>query len=620
MLSSLAARLGTESELLDAARLAARRRDNILGLLLRPLTREEIAVMEDRGCRADDWATVQVAQDFDAFRVRRTHLRGRCTLGRFAGEVEVAPGVRLGAGIYDCTLIDCQIGNDCLIENVRFAANLVVERDAVLFDIGAITCSGAARFACGQALTLGPESGGREVPLWAELTVDDAALVARERGDRDGQAAVCAAVARYAEAVTSPVAWVRRGARVRHTTRLSDCYIGAGAVVDNALGLDDCCLLSSVEEPVTVGTGALAAHSVLQWGVRLGGGAIVRHAALLEHSSADAHATIEQAVIGPNTHVEKGEITASLVGPFVGFHHQSMLIAVIWPEGKGNVAHGAMIGSNHTGRAPDQECWPGEGTFHGLGCAVRFPSDFSQAPYTTIGMGTTTLPQRCAFPFSLIAVPTEPLDDARIPRAYNEIIPAWSLYANAYGLVRTELKLKSRNRARRQRIDHKVLRPSTMRLVRDARDALKAVTRPQPFYLETDIAGLGKNVLREAVRQKAIAVYERTLLRYGLRIQMNEREGRLEIPGSAEIGRELCDELAGVSDFAARMRLLCSIERENAELVQASKARDDERGTRIIPGYADAHLAAADDPVVQSAWERVARTEARVRALGIALP
>src|SRR5688572_17666225 len=125
-LAELASLIGHDSELIDAGRLVAKRRDNVLGLLLRDLTREEIAVMEDRGCRADDWKHVQVAQDFDAFRVRRTHLKGRCVLGRFTGEIEVLAGIKLPAGIYDCTLIDCQVGNDCLLENVRFAANIII--------------------------------------------------------------------------------------------------------------------------------------------------------------------------------------------------------------------------------------------------------------------------------------------------------------------------------------------------------------------------------------------------------------------------------------------------------------------------------------------------------------
>ena len=46
-------------------------------------------------------------------------------------------------------------------------------------------------------------------------------------------------------------------------------------------------------------------------------------------------------ILGHNSGVSEGECTSCLVGPFVGFHHQSLLIATLWPEGKGNVGYGA---------------------------------------------------------------------------------------------------------------------------------------------------------------------------------------------------------------------------------------------------------------------------------------
>ena len=616
----IASGIGQQSELVDAARQVAKRRDNVLGLLLRAPTREEIAVMQDRGCRCDDWTQIQVAQDFDAFRVRRVNLKGACVLGRFAGAVELVPGFSQATGVYDCTLVNCQVGNDSLVENVRLAANLVIDREAVLFDIGSISGSGATTFGCGAQLPIACETGGREVPMWAELTVDDAARIARDRTDLAGLQAVREAVAAYAKAVTSPVSWIRRKARVIHTERIRDAFIGVGALVDHAHELENVAVLSSLEEPTSVGSGSAVSSSVIQWGVSVSGGGIVRRSALLEHSAVDAHATVEDSIIGPNTHIAKGEVTASLVGPFVGFHHQSLLIAAYWPEGKGNIAYGAMVGSNHTGRAPDQEIWPGEGTFFGLGCSIRLPTDFSEAPYTTVSFGVATLPQKVRFPFSLIAVPIEALaDEDGVPRAYNEIVPAWTLRENAYGLVRNELKYGKRDKARRHRIDYKVLRPHIMRLVKDARDRLKHVAVVKNAYLESDIPGLGRNFLRDSVRLEAIAAYEQTLRRYALRILLNEAESGLTIPGSAEIGHELADELLPGLSLHDRLRKLIEIERENAQLVERSKAKDDERGARIIPGYADAHAPAAEDPVVKSAWARVESTTERVRALGVAL-
>ena len=610
-LSAIAAAIGQDSELVTAARQVAKRRENVLGLLLRDLTHQEVAIMEGRGCRCDDWSQVAVAQDFDPFRVRRTHFKGSCVLGRFSGDVDVAEGITLPAGIYDCTVIDSQIGNDCLIENVRFMANTVVERNAVVFDCGSITCSGAAKFGCGQALALAIETGGREVPLWAEINVAAAAAIARDRGDHAGQQAVRDAVASYVEQITSPVGWIRRGALVRHAERLHDTYIGIGAQIRHTVGLLNVAVLSAEDEVTDVSGGATLRDSVVQWGSTISGNAIMRNAVLCEHSGIDENGIVQQSLIGPNTTIAKGEVTSSLVGPFVGFHHQSLLISAYWPEGKGNVAYGAMVGSNHTGRAPDQEIWAGEGTFFGLGCSIRFPADFSQSPYSVISAGVSCLPQKLRFPFSLVTTPAEAIDEERVPRAYNEIIPGWVLHTNAYGIERMELKFAKRDKSRRHKMHYQVLRPSIMRLVLDALDRLEQAEQ-QDLYLEDAIPGVGKNFIREDYRRKGVEAYERVLKRYGLRILLGEAEGNEMFPGSVDIAHELIDRVMPGVELKERLEELVRVEEMNAEIVERSRQADDARGVRIIPGYAEAHGNAGEDPVVRSAWQRARSTADRV--------
>src|SRR5204863_1680447 len=110
--------------------------------------------------------------------------------------------------------------------------------------------------------------------------------------------------------------------------------------------------------------------------------AVVENSVLAEQVHVERHAKVSGSYLGPNTAVAQGEVSASLLGPFVAAHHQSLLIAVFWPDGKGNVSHAAGVGCNHTSRAPDQECRPGEGMFVGLGVSVKFPADFRRAPYT----------------------------------------------------------------------------------------------------------------------------------------------------------------------------------------------------------------------------------------------
>lgn len=620
-LSSIAESIALSNSLVEVVRAIRKRPDNCLGLLLRELSKEEIAVMEGRGCRADDWSLVQVAQDFDPFRVRRTHFVGSCILGRFRGEREVQPGISLPTGVYDSTLIEAQVGNDCLLENVRFCARVVVDHGAVLFDVGSLIADPVVHYGTNQWLEVGPETGGRRIPLWMGMDVWQAHHIATQLDDTEGQQAVVAAHEQQVADCQSDRCWIGRGAVVRHTTRVANAYLGPGCVIDQATDLSDVAICCDINSPTRIISAAVT-HSLLGPGVEVAGGAIVRHSALLEHCTIDLNAVVEHSVIAANASIAKGEVTASIVGPFTGLHHQSLLIGALWPEGKGNIAYGAMVGSNHTGRAPDQEIWPGEGTFFGLGSNIKFPSDFSCSPYLVIGSGVATLAQRVCFPFSLIATPIEALAaEAQVPRAYNEILPAWGLYANAYAIVRAEQKYRHRDRTGRGDVPHQVLRPEIMQMVEKALGRLRSVeSAAQPadqdtIYLDDQLPGLGKNFLRERIRVKAIEAYEMVLKRYSLRVLLAAAQGFEQLPGSHELASRLADQLMPDIDFAQRMRTLIDIEEANVEIVKRAKIADDQRGQAIIPGYERCHPHPDHDPVVIAARERAQRTKERVAAV-----
>jgi len=49
--------------------------------------------------------------------------------------------------------------------------------------------------------------------------------------------------------------------------------------------------------------------------------------------------------------------------------------------------------------------------------------------------------------------------------------------------------------------------------------------------------------------------------------------------------------------------------------VEQSKAKDDERGARIIDDYAEVHVEAARDPFVQQTWDETRRLQREVEEL-----
>jgi hypothetical protein len=606
--------------------------------LLRPLSRREIARLERQGNSAADWSLILVSEDFDPDRVRYCRFFGSVILGRFAAPITVVGSLDLPAGVFNSTVVDCVLGDDVLVGDVKLLANYVIGRRAAVVDCGQVLCDGATTFGNGAEVAVGVETGGRSLPVHAELDVWLAAAVAQAPAQGSLRSGYSVVVQEYAARAVSPRGIIEPGVRLLSTPRVRNVYLGRHAQVNGATLLEDSTLLSSQREPTAVTSGACVRSSLLQWGSSVGTLAVVERSLLTEHSHVARHGKVTDSILGPNTVVGSGEVTSSLLGPFVACHHQSLLIATLWPEGKGNVGYGANVGSNHTSRAPDQELRAGEGMFFGLGVNVKFPADFSRAPYTVVACGASLLPQKMTFPFSLIAPPSRQLGD--VPPAYMEIFPGWMLGENLYALRRQEAKYRARKKSWRGAVEFAVLRPDTVGLMRDARRRLESV-RPREVYTEAEIEGLGKNFLLEENRRRAVEAY-RLFTRYHALTALKERTqasldesgeacpGLLTIP-SADAGWEqqrqiLAEE--GIEDVEAGLSELCHILEQLGTAVESARARDDRRGSRIMEGYAEVHAPAERDELVRQHWQEMRRLQAeteqvRLRwhsTVGIALP
>jgi hypothetical protein len=390
---------------------------------------------------------------------------------------------------------------------------------------------------------------------------------------------------------------------VEHTRFVEDCFVGPGAAVRGATALRRCVIGSSGDDAVIIGDGVIAEDCVLEAGVRLDSAAQVRRSLFLEHSGAEHGGHVADSVIGPNTVVAKGEVTASLLGPFTGFHHQALLIGALWPEGRGNVGYGANVGSNHTGRKPDQELRPGEGIFFGLACAVKFPADFSESPYSLFATGVVTPPQKIAFPFSLITPGNSPEHPG-----FNEILPGWMWGENAYALIRNAYKHADRNRARAHSLPEAappagspligtflaadLFAPRVSDCVIRAlaslgtKSSAKSTGKTGARLTERELPGLGKNFARASWIEKARDVYENYLAFVFFRNILWDAKPPKET-------KEAREAKAGRGKIPDAERLLGDL----GGAVEASLRRDSVRGAAVFPDYADFHEDAARDAV-----------------------
>jgi hypothetical protein len=621
----------TQSAFLASCRAFKRHgQSRLFGEKVRSLSTQEIEFLEKQGNRARDWSAIRVVPDFKTDFIHNSSFYGECVLGLFTGALkQIDTGVVLPDGIYNSTIADSEIGSGSLIRDTALVSRYLIKENVIVSGCGSLLAGKGCTFGSGIEMALGMETGGREVISFAELDIETAGRIACRRQEKALQQHYGEFVKIYTEAVRSDYGIMESGCVVRDSKRICDTYIGTNALVSGVTLIKNSTILSNAEERTEISHGAYVTNSCVQWGCEISSLAIVVDSVLTEHSHVERHAKVTSSVIGPNTGIAEGEVTSCLIGPFVGFHHQALLIAAIWPEGKGNIAYGANVGSNHTSRAPDQEIFCGEGVFFGLGTNIKFPSDFTHAPYSIIATGVSTSPQKIEFPFSLIHNPSEKY--AEIPAHYNEIIPAWVLSDNIYTIMRNEGKYKKRNKAKRTAFEFTVFRPDIMDKVLAARDRLRDVKNEKTVYSDRDIPGLGKNFLKERKRRGAIEAYDfyieyycllglrdriEQLLASGQKKQITEVYHTKSTNQLWEHQRELLDkEKYSRRSLPENLERLAAILEKIAQDAFSAKQKDDIRGEKIISDYTEAYTQAQDDAFITATRENTDKAVTRLKEI-----
>jgi hypothetical protein len=575
----------------------------------RPLTEGERIRLEDQGNVCADWSRVRIESEAGLAAIRGNRFEGDVVLAGFEGSWPGPDGRAWPAGLSDCRVRDAVIGNAC-VQHIARLDRQVIETGAVVVGVGELDCPAPTAFGLGQVIHPGAETGTRTVWLWDALSLEDAARALSL--PPAARKALQARLDPLLAPLKSAFGFIGPGASVMQARHVIGAFIGAGAQVAGASLIREAALLAAPGAPSVAAAEAWIEKAILRPGARVESGGKVSHALLLEQSEVGWGGMVSHSVIGPETHIQKGEVTASLLGPFVGFHHQSLLISALWPEGRGNIAYGANVGSNHTGKKPDQEIRPGEGNFFGLGCSIKFPANYEDAPYSLIATGVSTAPQRVAFPFSLINAPQAP--GGPETAGLNEIVPGWMWSDNAYALVRRMYKFASGDPEGRYGsladpastwktgfFAGRLFAPALARKVLKAHQALRAAPPGSPVYLEDAVPGLGKNFLRPKARERALAAYADYLAFFLMRAYA-DRPGEAWDHELSDLVASLRKELAHGQPSVPDARSWAEAQRPRLAAFKAamlaSLGRDDKRGRQIFDDYADFHPAPEEDAAV----------------------
>lgn len=245
--------------------------------MYRNLQNSEIAALSAQGCTAEDWSRITVAEGFHTDWIRNVVFSGEVKLGSNGAEIACGAGVIRRSGVYNAALHNCTVGDGVLIYNVgRYIANYDIAEGVMIENVGQISCEGSGSFGNGVEVSAINEAGGREVPIYDELTAQVAYVMAMYRHRTETVAWLRNMVARKVREKTSSRGYIGKSASVVNTVSLVDVRIGAYATVDGASTLSNGTINSSAESPSCIGSGVAARDFIIARSARVDTGAMLR--------------------------------------------------------------------------------------------------------------------------------------------------------------------------------------------------------------------------------------------------------------------------------------------------------------------------------------------------------
>ena len=293
----------------------------------RPLTSEEIEVLKSNDCWAEDWTSVNVAEDFKPNFMHRVMLYGEVNIGAFNKNVEVSQGFVKHAGINNATLRNVTIGDDCLIENVgNFINNYTIGDDCYISNISTMETTEGATYGEGNLVSVLNEVGEGNVILFSDLNSQLAAFMVKHFSDKDLKEKIRQLIKTDIDNKMPERGQIGNNVKIVNTKEITNCIINDFCEVNGAARLSDCTLLGSAHGNVYIGTGVIAENSIIAEGASVINSVKIQDCYVGEACQLSNGFTASTSVFFANSYMSNGEACAAFCGPFTASHHKSSLL------------------------------------------------------------------------------------------------------------------------------------------------------------------------------------------------------------------------------------------------------------------------------------------------------
>ncbi|HMX35853.1 MAG TPA: DUF4954 family protein [Ferruginibacter sp.] len=501
-----------------------RNTQNRNGIKYRKLTAAEIETLIRNRNTSDDWNKIFVSSQFNPELVRNCKFHGLVRIGKLEPFYLEFHNLRMPVGLYNSTIISCDLGNNICVDNVNYMSHYIIGNDVMLVNVNELATTDRAKFGNGILkegeeektrvwIELCNEAGGRNVIPFDGMLAGDAWLWSKYRDDQ-------ALLAKFKE-ITDKRFDKRQGhygyigdrTVIKNCKIIKDVLVGSDAYFKGANKLKNLTVNSDEKRRSQIGEGCELVNGIVGYGCRIFYGVKAVRFVMASHSQLKYGARLINSYLGNNSTISCCEVLNSLIFPAHEQHHNNSFLCAAVVMGQSNMAAGATIGSNHNSRAADGEIVAGRGFWPGLCVSLKHNSRF--ASFTIIAKGDFPAELNIPLPFSLVS------NDVTNDRLL--VMPGYWFMYNMYALARNAWKYVDRDKRTEkiQRIEYDFLAPDT---INELFESLVVLQKLKPNEKgAAEITGWENTNRRTEVQKipQAIKLFKELIQYYGVRELMN---------------------------------------------------------------------------------------------------
>ncbi len=483
--------------------------------IYRLLSEEEKEELIENGNQSDDWSKVRVSSNFKPKLIRNNRFYGLVRIGELTDGFLEYKEFEFKIGIQNSMIINCDIGDNVAISNLKYAANYIIKDLVIIQNLSELRTSEDAKFGVEYIkdgeneenlnwIEIINENGNRGILPFNEITSADAYLWGKYRGNPILQKRLSEFTQQKGTTSLGSFGVIESGSVIKNSLSIQNSYIGPHTYIKGVNKIKNVSILSNEESPVQIGEGCELVNGIMKPGSKSFYGVKAVRFILGENATLKYGARLINSFLGDNSTISCCEVLNALIFPNHEQHHNNSFLIAANIQGQSNLAAGATIGSNHNSRAADGEIIAKRGFWPGLSVTLKHNSVF--ASFNLIVKGNYPGEIVNPFPFALISNSTDQKE--------LNINPSYWFRNNMYALARNSWKFNKRDKRINKDFtyEYDFLAPDTAFEIVKAINLLKEWEKQYPT-IQNDLI-IPKRVIENSNRPVRIKNYKLAIEEY----------------------------------------------------------------------------------------------------------